>query len=291
MALKSLRFRVWPDFFTQFHSFSWSFRVQRNLSVTVPLLAGHNKWSKVKNIKIPLDRQKSTAMNKIIAQINNIFANDKNASLENSYQLQKVFQAALDAGHPKVKLMNALESARKARPEAITVKVTSPTLDAHFIVKAFCMFRDETQMFNRSIRKLCEKQSLTREIQNLNAGYIDDHFQPKTVASVVSMEGNALSEDDAFDIGLSVEAEEIEFNEETKEWMYISSGVEYQKMRTLIEKHGVTVNSCEIVLVPYMAHQFTTSEDLEAAENLFSSLSSLDNVESVYRNYDDTLKT
>ena len=290
MALRSFASRVVYD--NPAHlSTSCSFTLCRNISISTQLRAGHNKWSKVKNIKIPLDAKKAADFNKYIAQINNIFVHDKNANLETSYQLQKVFQSALEAGHTKVKLMNAIESARKARPESFAVKISSPALNVHFLVKAFCMFRDESQMLNRTIKKFCEKQSLVRRSQSINAGYMDDVFEPKTVASVTLNDGSALSEDQAFEIGDSVDAEEIEFNDESKEWLYINSGVEYQKMKTLIEKHDVSVTSCEVVLVPYVPHQFTNPEDLKAAENLFSSLSSIDNVDSVYKSYDDTLKT
>ncbi|XP_075244311.1 putative transcriptional regulatory protein TGRD_462 [Convolutriloba macropyga] len=258
----------------------------RSFSILHSLAAGHNKWSKVRHIKIPKDIQKNRDFQIVINQINTIVSETRNPILETNHRLKRVFEDALDAGFVKAKLLNAIQNASKVKVNQDNLKISVPNTNIYFAVKTYTTMHEDTVLVNRKIKKLCEKESLKRSNISLSDVSPDEIFEPKVMACVKSTTDNPISEDYAFELGLNAEAEDIEFDDESKEWVFVKSGVHLQKMKTILEKHA-TVDSCELIFVPYIPVELS-KDGYAKAENLFSQLNEIENVTNVFKSYQDS---
>merc|ERR1712179_22313 len=262
-----------------------SHNIARSFTISTPLTAGHNKWSKVKNFKIPNDIKKNKAFQPIIKEITTIVTATKNPDIESNSRLRAVCENAPAAGYLKAKLLSAIENASKVRIKEDTYKISKN--DLAFVVKTYTTMYEDTAIVNRNIKKLCEKEGLRRASFSFSDMKPDVTFETKVMACIKSTDENPISEDQAYEYGLEAEAEDIEFDEEKKEWVFVKSGteLELQKTRTMLEKH-VPVDSCDLIFVPYIPLDLT-SESYKAAEKLFSQFISIENVTDVIKNYND----
>ncbi|XP_063723717.1 probable transcriptional regulatory protein THEYE_A1868 [Symsagittifera roscoffensis] len=259
----------------------------RCVSMSSLLFAGHNKWSKVKNIKIPLDIQKNREFQVVINQINTIIAETKNSDIEKNHKLKRVYERSLEAGFGKAKLLNAIQNATKVRVSQENYKITAAALGVHFVVKTYTTIQEDAIVLNRKLRKFCEKANLKKASLSLSDVSPDDVFEPKVMACITTNSEESIDEDKAFEIGLDAEAEDVEFNEERNEWIFVKSGLQLERMKTLLEKQA-DVESCETVFVPYMPITLSP-ENYGKAESLFVELNSFDHVTNVFKNYVDDI--
>ncbi|XP_070586153.1 translational activator of cytochrome c oxidase 1 [Erythrolamprus reginae] len=240
-------------------------------------LAGHNKWSKVKNIKGPKDTARSLVFQKLTMMIRYaVKEGGPNPNLNTN--LANVIEVCRRKNMPKGSIETAISGADKVKSIHQLCGVRGPGGSSVYVE----ILTDNFKRTSNEIRHLLNKNggSIAEGIQN--------HFEKKGVVTVSNEDksGNPVSLDRAFDLAIEAGAEDVQEEEEEEEKLvlrFISSVSTLHQVREKLESLGLCSFSASLEFIPVVHAQLSDAE-MEGAARLLEVLEGHVDVVRVYNN-------
>ena len=237
-------------------------------------MSGHNKWSKIKNVKEKNDQQNAKMFTKIgreIAVAVKLGGPDPNANT----QLKNIIAKAKSINMPND---NINRSIKKASGELNTVNYESMTYEGYGIGGSAVIVYALTDNKNRTasdVRHLFDKFGGSLG----SNGCVSYLFTKKGVIYV--QKGTGISDDDIMMMALDAGAEDILIEDDVYE-IYTTPDT-FDEVRDNLEKAGVTIADSGLDMIP--SNYVTLPEDKVATfQKMIDFLEDSDDVQEVYHN-------
>ena len=237
-------------------------------------MSGHNKWSKIKNVKEKNDQQNAKMYTKIgreIAVAVKLGGPDPNSNT----QLKNIIAKAKSINMPND---NINRSIKKASGELNTVNYESMTYEGYGIAGSAVIVYALTDNKNRTasdVRHIFDKFGGSLG----SNGCVSYLFTKKGVIYV--QKGTGISDDDMMMIALDCGAEDINIDDEVFE--IFTTPDDFDVVKENLEKNGVTIADSSLDLIP--SNYVELDED---KKNTFTKMIDLlednDDVQEVYHN-------
>ena len=239
-------------------------------------MSGHNKWSKIKNVKEKNDQQNAKMFTKIgreIAVAVKLGGPDPNANT----QLKNIIAKAKAINMPND---NINRSIKKASGELNTVNYESMTYEGYGVGGSAVIVYALTDNKNRTasdVRHLFDKFGGSLG----SNGCVSYLFTKKGVIYV--QKGTGISDDDIMMMALDAGAEDILVEDDVYE-IYTTADT-FDVVRDNLEKAGVTIADSGLDMIP--SNYVTLPEDKVATfQKMIDFLEDSDDVQEVYHNVD-----
>jgi YebC/PmpR family DNA-binding regulatory protein len=237
-------------------------------------MSGHNKWSKIKNVKEKNDQQNAKMFTKIgreIAVAVKLGGPDPNANT----QLKNIIAKAKSINMPND---NINRSIKKASGELNTVNYESMTYEGYGIGGSAVIVYALTDNKNRTasdVRHLFDKFGGSLG----SNGCVSYLFTKKGVIYV--QKGTGISDDDIMMMALDAGAEDILIEDDVYE-IYTTPDT-FDEVRDNLEKAGVTIADSGLDMIP--SNYVTLPEDKVATfQKMIDFFEDSDDVQEVYHN-------
>ena len=237
-------------------------------------MSGHNKWSKIKNVKEKNDQQNAKMYTKIgreIAVAVKLGGPDPNSNT----QLKNIIAKAKSINMPND---NINRSIKKASGELNTVNYESMTYEGYGVGGSAVIVYALTDNKNRTasdVRHLFDKFGGSLG----SNGCVSYLFTKKGVIYV--QKGNGISDDDMMMIALDCGAEDINIDDEVFE--IFTTPDDFETVKENLEKNGVVIADSSLDLIP--SNYVDLDDD---KKNTFTKMIDLlednDDVQEVYHN-------
>ena len=239
-------------------------------------MSGHNKWSKIKNVKEKNDQQNAKMFTKIgreIAVAVKLGGPDPNANT----QLKNIIAKAKSINMPND---NINRSIKKASGELNTVNYESMTYEGYGVGGSAVIVYALTDNKNRTasdVRHLFDKFGGSLG----SNGCVSYLFTKKGVIYV--QKGTGISDDDIMMMALDAGAEDILVEDDVYE-IYTTPET-FDEVKDNLEKAGVTIADSGLDMIP--SNYVTLPEDKVATfQKMIDFLEDSDDVQEVYHNVD-----
>ena len=239
-------------------------------------MSGHNKWSKIKNVKEKNDQQNAKMFTKIgreIAVAVKLGGPDPNSN----NQLKNIIAKAKSINMPND---NINRSIKKASGELNTVNYESMTYEGYGIGGSAVIVYALTDNKNRTasdVRHLFDKFGGSLG----SNGCVSYLFTKKGVIYV--QKGTGISDDDMMMMALDAGAEDIVVEDDVYE-IYTTPET-FDEVRDNLEKAGVAIADSGLDMIP--SNYVTLPEDKVATfQKMIDFLEDSDDVQEVYHNVD-----
>jgi len=240
-------------------------------------MSGHNKWSKIKNVKAKNEAQTSKMYTKIgreIAVAVKAGGSDPNSNAK----LKNIISKAKSINMPNDNITRAI---KKASGELGSVNYESVTYEGYGPAGSAVMVTALTDNKNRTASDV--RHAFDKFGGSLGAnGCVSYLFDRKGVI-VVSTE-SGLSEDDVTMMALEAGAEDVQVEEEC--FTIYTAPENFDEVRDYFEQNNVTMEQAELDLIPQ--NYVTLPEDKIATfGRLYDALNDNDDVQEIYHNVDN----
>ena len=239
-------------------------------------MSGHSKWSTIKRRKGAQDEKRGRLFAKLLRAIE-VAAREGGPSVEGNMTLASAVEKARDASVPTDNIDRAIKRGAGetggARYEEVTYEGYGPGGVA-IMVEALTDNRNRTG------------QEIRHAFSRL-AGNLGD---PGSVAWMFDRKGflvldKATSPDEDKLLELIVEAGADDLRDSGEQWEIVTDPEAFRGVRSALEDAGVQVASAEVTMLP-QAGVPVPRDKAESVLRLIEALDDLDDVQSVYSNFD-----
>lgn len=240
--------------------------------------AGHNKWSKVRHIKIPKDAERSRRFAKLCMMIR-IAVREGGPNPDLNATLYNLIEQCRQCNMPKVSIESAIKGSDKSKPASYALYQARGPGGASLLLE---LLTDNT---NRTFQEL-------KIILNKNGGTATDGarhcFRKKGVVTVqpCDKDGSPVSMEQALEFAIQAGAEDVQesLDDEDKDvYKFICEVPSLREVRTQLVTLGMVPISSSPEYVPAVTVQVSDSHK----EQLFRLLELLNNHSEVIRIYDN----
>ncbi|XP_042529616.1 translational activator of cytochrome c oxidase 1 [Dipodomys spectabilis] len=248
----------------------------RTLHVSMAVLAGHNKWSKVRHIKGPKDMERSRIFSKLCLSIR-LAVKDGGPNPELNSHLANVLEVCRSKQMPKSTIEAALKM-EKTKGIYLLYGCRGPG-GSSLLIEA---------LSNSSSR--C--QSDIRHILNKNGGMMAEgarHFFDRkgvVMVGVEDKEKKVVNLERALELAIEAGAEDVkeaEDEEENNLFQFICDTSSLHQVRKKLDSLGLCSVSCSLEFIAHSKVQLA-DPDLEQAARLIQALGKHEDVIQVYDN-------
>ncbi|XP_023655618.1 translational activator of cytochrome c oxidase 1 isoform X1 [Paramormyrops kingsleyae] len=237
------------------------------------LCAGHNKWSKVKNVKGPKDTIRSQIFMKLVMMIR-VAVKEGGSNPELNPQLASLVEQCRSKNMPKATIEAAIKGAEKVKAgSSCTYEARGPGGSMLLIE----VLTDNNTRTHQHIKHLVQK----------HGGMLCDgarhSFERKGVV-VAAREG--VSTERALELAIEAGAEDVQETQDEEErplLQFICEASQMQDVRSALEALGLVTQSAALEYVA-CNHTLLLQEHLEAASRLLDSLNDNPDVVRVWDN-------
>jgi YebC/PmpR family DNA-binding regulatory protein len=240
------------------------------------LMAGHNKWSKVKHIKAVVDAKRGKVFARLAKEIS-LAAKAGGGNPDSNARLRTAILAARAANVPNDNVTRAIKKGTGesggAAIEEILYEAFAPG-GIGFMVE---VVTDNRNRAAADVRSLLVKNNGTFA----ESGSVGHMFTRKGEIRL-SMEG--LTEDAATELALDCGADDVVEGDE--EWILYSTIEAFIGVGNALREKGHTVKSQGMVYVPNSTLEITDPDLAKSVVRLFDVLDDYDDTQNVYSNFD-----
>ncbi|MDD2716614.1 MAG: YebC/PmpR family DNA-binding transcriptional regulator [Candidatus Wallbacteria bacterium] len=238
-------------------------------------MSGHNKWSSIKHRKGAQDQKRGKVFTKLIRDIT-IAVKESGKDQETNAKLRAALEKARVANMPKDTVNLAI---KRGAGEIQGESFEEFNYEGYGPGGVAILLEILTNNRNRAaseVRNIFERHS-----GNLGeTGCVGWLFERK---GLICIQDDTVTEDKLMDLSLEAGAEDI--RHEKDEFMVTTDPASFEKVKTTLEKAGLTLNSAELTMIP----QNTVKLDGKNAEKMLKimdALEELDDVQNVYANFE-----
>ncbi|XP_031417357.1 translational activator of cytochrome c oxidase 1 [Clupea harengus] len=253
----------------------WDSRPVRGIHHTPPVCAGHNKWSKVRTVKIPRDAARARMMAKLTMMIR-VAVREGGTNPEFNLALAQIIEQCRNKSIPKATIENSIKGAEKSKGGTQHLyEVRGPG----GYVALVEVITENNNRANQEIRHLLSKHG---------AAVCDGARHSFSRKGVVMATRGDMSSDQALDLAIEAGAEDVQETEDEEEramLQFICGMADMRGVRAELEKLGVTTVSSGLEYVatataPLGEEQLSDAHELlEALKDYPDVLCVWDNIE------------
>lgn len=240
-------------------------------------MSGHNKWSKIKNVKAKNEAQTSKLYTKIGREIA-VAVKAGGPDPNSNAKLKNIITKARAANMPNDNITRAI---KKANGELGSVNYESVTYEGYGPAGSAVMVTALTDNKNRTASDV--RHAFDKFGGSLGAnGCVSYLFDRKGVIIVSAESG--LSEDDVTMSALEAGADDVEVNEDC--FTVYTSPEAFDGVRDYFETNNIPMVQAELDLIP---QNYVTLPDDKIATfgRLYDALNDNDDVQEIYHNVDN----
>lgn len=238
-------------------------------------MSGHNKWSTIKHKKGAADAKRSKVFTKILKEVT-VAARIGGGDINGNPRLRAAVDKARAANLPKDNLERAIAKGtgdlEGTNYEEITYEAYGPGGGA-LIIDVM------TDNSNRTVAEI--RHMLSKHNGNLGkSGTVMWKFDRK---GVITIPGDATTEDELMEIALDLGAEDIKNEEES--FSVLTTPSDLVTVTEGLREKGLTIESSEVQMIPQNTVKLT-GKDAEVAWKLYNALDDHDDVQNVYHDFE-----
>ncbi len=238
-------------------------------------MSGHSKWSTIKRQKGAADAKRSTTFTKLANMIT-IAAREGGSDASANFKLRLAIEKAREANMPKDNIDRAI---KRGTGELGGQALETLVYEAYAPGGSAILIYVTTDNRNRAIANI--RTLLTKYNGKLaESGAVSYLFQPRGVITVSGAVADML-EMSVFESG----AEDYIANTDGSFTVYTSPKAVSQVAK-YFEDQGLTASDVELTMEPVTTVQITDAKMAQTLVNLMERLEELDDVTSVYTNFD-----
>lgn len=251
----------------------WRTLPVRTLLLGAASCAGHNKWSKVKNIKGPKDEARGKVFQKFAMMIR-IAVKEGGSNPDLNLNLAQILEQCRSKNMPKASVDAAIKNAEKAKP------ASQHMFEARGPGGCLLLIEVLTDNINRSHQEI-------RRLLTKNGAMLSDGARKNfSRRGVVLVPGQNVSTERALELAIEAGAEDVQETEDEEEkplLQFICDMTELNKVRASLEKLGMQISSAGLEFVPRTLLSLD-DEELNAASTLIEALTDFQEVIRVWDN-------
>ncbi|MBN3296528.1 TACO1 oxidase, partial [Amia calva] len=256
----------------------WAPQPSRGVRVSSVLWAGHNKWSKVKNIKGPKDAARSRMFMKLAMMIR-LAVREGGANPDFNVQLANIVEQCRSKNMPKASIETAIKGAEKSKGSAYVLYESRGPGGSALLIE---ILTDNKTRTHQEIK----------HILNKNGGVLCDgaryNFEHKGVVTAAGedLEGRTVSLERALELAIESGAEDVRDTQDEEEkplLQFICDVSSLRSVREALDSLGLRTVSGGQEFVACNSVQLSDS-DLESASRLLEVLSDCPDVIRVWDN-------
>lgn len=251
----------------------WRSSSVRTLQLSSAACAGHNKWSKVKNIKGPKDEARGRMFMKF-GMLIKIAVKEGGPNPDMNLNLAQVLEQCRNKNMPKAAVEAAIRSAEKAKPASQHMFEARGPAGYLLLIE---VLSDNNTRTHQEIKRV-----LTKNRAMLSDG-ARHNFNRR---GVVLVPGENVSTERALELAIEAGAEDVQDTEDEEErplLQFICDMAEVRKVRASLEQLGMQITSAGLEFVPRTLCPLD-QEQLDAASTLIEALNDCPDVVRVWDN-------
>jgi YebC/PmpR family DNA-binding regulatory protein len=240
-------------------------------------LSGHSKWSTIKRKKAASDAKRGQIFTKLGKEIA-IAAREGGADPEVNFKLRLVVDKAKAANMPKDNIERAIRRGAGLEKGDILEEITYEGYGPHGVALIIQVVTDNRNRAVADIRRWFNKLGGSLG----ESGCVAWQFESK---GYFTLAPDGLDQDELFDVAVESGADDVVFGEDLVE--IFSEPDDFQAVREALERHGLTLESAEITMMPKTTIELDQKQTFQNM-NLISTLEDLEDVQQVFSNLDIT---
>lgn len=238
-------------------------------------MSGHSRWSQIKRKKGKTDAQRGKLFSKILREIT-VAARNGGGDPKINMRLKAAIEAAKDANMPHDNIRRAIQKGTGELPGESYEEVTYEGYAPGGVAVLVRVLTDNRNRTAPEIRHTFEKYGGNMGSQ----GAVAWMFERK---GVIQVDADRIDEDELLAKALDAGATDMRRVEKTFE--ITTAPGEMDAVRSALEAAGVPVREAEVTFVPQSTVRVEGKEAPQVLR-LIEALEDLDDVQSVYANYD-----
>ncbi|MDR1677329.1 MAG: YebC/PmpR family DNA-binding transcriptional regulator [Deltaproteobacteria bacterium] len=238
-------------------------------------MSGHNKWSTIKYKKGAADAKRGKLFSRLIKEIS-MAAKEGGGDPGGNPRLRTALLTAKNANMPKDNIDRAI---KRGTGELEGVSYEQLYYEGYTPGGAAILIEVLTENKNRAASEV--RHTFSKFGGNLGEpGSVGWMFTKK---GNIIFEGNTVTEDQAFEVGLEAGADDITSSGDTVEVLTDKSDLE--TVKAAFDQAGMVYSTAEVTFVPSV-NLLLEGKDLTSAMKLLDALDDLDDVQRVWSNID-----
>nr|XP_060636302.1 translational activator of cytochrome c oxidase 1 [Anolis sagrei ordinatus]XP_060636303.1 translational activator of cytochrome c oxidase 1 [Anolis sagrei ordinatus]XP_060636304.1 translational activator of cytochrome c oxidase 1 [Anolis sagrei ordinatus] len=259
------------------HLFTFLEHPSRPIHASWAAFAGHNKWSKVKNVKGPKDLARARVFQKLTMMIR-LAVKEGGPNPELNSNLANALEQCRNKSMPKSSIEAAISGGDKAKSSYLLYEVRGPGGSSLLIE----ILTDNAKRSSNEIRYILNRHGA------ILADGARHNFEKKGVVSVKQEDrsGNPVSLDRALELAIEAGAEDVQEDEDEDEkttLKFICAVPTLRQVREKLESLGLSSLSASVDFIPTISAQLS-DEEMERASQLLEALKDHMDVVQIYDN-------
>jgi YebC/PmpR family DNA-binding regulatory protein len=238
-------------------------------------MSGHSRWSQIKRKKGKTDVQRGKVFSKILREIT-VAARNGGGDPKVNMRLKAAMESAKEANMPHDNIKRAIQKGTGELPGESYEEITYEGYASGGVAVLVRVLTDNRNRTAPELRHTFEKHG-----GNLGAaGAVAWMFERK---GLIQVDAEKISEDDL--LGRALDAGATDMRRVEKVFEITTAPAEMDAVRGALAKAGVPVQEADVSFVPQSTVR-VEGKDAAGVMKLIEALEDLDDVQSVYANYD-----
>ena len=238
-------------------------------------MSGHSRWSQIKRKKGKTDVQRGKIFSKILREIT-VAARNGGGDPKVNMRLKAAMESAKEANMPHDNIKRAIQKGTGELPGESYEEITYEGYAPGGVAVLVRVVTDNRNRTAPELRHMFEKHG-----GNLGAaGAVAWMFERK---GLIQIDAEKISEDDL--LGRALDAGATDMRRVEKLFEITTAPAEMDAVRGALEKSGVPVQEADVSFVPQSTVR-VEGKDAAGVVKLIEALEELDDVQTVYANYD-----
>jgi YebC/PmpR family DNA-binding regulatory protein len=238
-------------------------------------MSGHSRWSQIKRKKGKTDVQRGKLFSKILREIT-VAARSGGGDPKVNMRLKAAMESAKEANMPHDNIRRAVQKGTGELPGEAYEEITYEGYAPGGVAVLVRVLTDNRNRTAPEVRHVFEKQGGNMG----SAGAVAWMFERR---GVIQVDAETIAEDDLLALALEAGASDMRRVEKTYE--IVTAPGEMDAVRAALERANVSVRAAEVTFVPQSTVR-VEGKDAPAVLRLIEALEELDDVQTVYANYD-----
>ena len=238
-------------------------------------MSGHSRWSQIKRKKGKADVQRGKLFSKILREIT-VAAKHGGGDPKANMRLKAAIESAKEANMPADNIKRAVQKGTGELPGESYEEVTYEGYAPGGVALMVGVLTDNRNRTASELRHVFEKHG-----GNLgSSGAVAWMFERK---GLIIVDGDKIGEDDL--LAKALDAGAADMRRVEKAFEITTAPAEMEAVRDALQKAGVPVSEAQVTYVPQSTVR-VEGKDAASVVRLIEALEELDDVQSVYANYD-----
>jgi YebC/PmpR family DNA-binding regulatory protein len=238
-------------------------------------MSGHSRWSQIKRKKGKTDVQRGKLFSKILREIT-VAARNGGGDSKANMRLKAAMESAKEANMPHENIKRAIQKGTGELPGEAYEEITYEGYASGGVALLIRVLTDNRNRTAPEIRHTFEKHGGNMG----SAGAVAWMFDRR---GLIHVDAEKISEDDL--LGRALDAGATDMRRVEKSFEITTSPAEIDAVRAALEQGRVPVIGAEVSFVPQSTVR-VEGKEATAVVKLVEALEELDDVQSVYANYD-----